>query len=89
MTIFRIDFDWAAAAPGQPARGNCYRFSKGVRFFSKSCPFSREDVPVLERFIAEDGLRMGLKDVRVRIRQVSHQEPARNASARSSRSELH
>lgn len=79
MTTFRIEFDWTAAMPGHASRGKCYRFSKGVRYFSKPSSFVKEDVPELQKLIAEDATRLGLKDVRIRIRKVSHKVPAQHA----------
>lgn len=72
MTTFRIDFDWRSAMPGRDVRGNCYRFSTGVCFVHKTGQFSHDDLSMLTRQIAADARRQGMRDVIVRIKEVSH-----------------
>lgn len=73
MPTFRVEFEWSSALRGRATRAEGYRFSRSVRFISKPSAFVKDDLQAFSRLIGEEAIRAGMKDVHIRIKQVTHQ----------------
>lgn len=73
MPTFRVEFEWSSALRGRATRADGYRSSRAVRFITKPSAFVKDDLPEISRLIAEEATRVGMKDVHIRIKHVTHQ----------------